>query len=424
MKKINLAGLLSLIIISCVIFATPKVMAEKNDREKIPGQYIVVFKEGVDSEVVTDRMVRNHRMGHLFTYGHIVKGFAATIPQGELEKVKRDSSVAYVIEDRVVTADGRLNNQVVQPSEVVPTGVARIGADSLSNDGAGVAVAVLDTGIDLSHPDLAGSIIPGSGTTCIRRTTTNDDNGHGTHVAGTIAARDNAIGVVGVAPLAKLIPVKVLDSRGSGTWSSVICGIDWVTGNAIKYNIKVVNMSLGGGGTSDNNCGLTNNDPLHRAICRSRDAGITYVVAAGNEGADSLNSVPAAYDDAVISVSALTDLDGKSGGLGSSGDDTFASFSNYGSVVDIAAPGLNIFSTYKNGGYATMSGTSMATPHVTGAAALYLAKYPGTILNSGTFRVVRDALNVIGEKGGVVNNIFYHALSVLHPESVLRVDTL
>ena len=239
--------------------------------------------------------------------------------------------------------------------------------------------------------------------------------------AGTIAALDNNQGVVGVAPRAKLWSVRVLDNNGNGSWSSVICGIDFVTSEAPANGgpITLANMSLGGAGTSDNNCGNTNNDALHQALCRSRDAGVTYVVAAGNDGADASLSVPAAYDDAVITVSALADSDGAAGGLGAATsygvDDTFASFSNYGSVVDLAAPGVNIYSTYKGGAYATMSGTSMATPHVTGAAALYLAAHPGA-----TWTQVRDGLKALAEPLGSGHT----DPSGLHPEAVVQTNAL
>jgi len=164
-----------------------------------------------------------------------------------------------------------------QPVETIPTGVRRAGVNS-ANHGFGIGVAVIDTGIDLTHPDL--NVV--ANMTCIPRTKSgNDDNGHGTHVAGTIAALDNEFGVLGVASQSDLYAVKVLDKRGSGSWSSVICGIDWVTENAQALNIKVANMSLGGSGYSDDNCGKDNADALHQAICTSTAAGITYVVAAG-----------------------------------------------------------------------------------------------------------------------------------------------
>jgi subtilisin len=186
-----------------------------------------------------------------------------------------------------------------------------------------------------------------------------------------------------VAPGAPLYAVKVLDRNGSGSWSSVICGIDWVTANAASKGIKVANMSLGGGGSDDGNCGNTNNDALHKAICGSVAKSVTYAVAAGNSTADLKGFVPAAYDE-VLSVTALADFDGKAGALGSptcrsDKDDTAADFSNYttaGSPDEghtIAAPGVCIRSTWKGGGYNTISGTSMATPHVAGTATLCIA---------------------------------------------------
>lgn len=390
--------------------------------DRIPGQYIVVFKDNVkDADLATDDIERAHKIGNrIASYRSVLKGFAATMSAEAAEKIKNDPRVEFVSEDREVNILGRLENfkVITSQAQTSPTGIKRSGANLSTAKGLGVTVAVIDTGIDTSHPDLSANIL-NSGTSCIRRTTSKDDNGHGTHVAGTIAALDNGIGVVGVAPQAKLIPVKVLDRNGSGTWSSVICGIDWVTANALKYNIKVANMSLGGGGTSDNKCGNTNNDALHKAICRSRDAGVTYVVAAGNSNTDSANSVPSAYDDAVITVSALADSDGLAGGLGAATgygpDDTFATFSNFGNVVDIGAPGVSILSTWKGGNYATLSGTSMATPHVAGAAALYLNDHPGS-----TWTEIRDGLRAIGEAVG-----FGHTdPSGLHPELVLNATSL
>lgn len=303
------------------------------------------------------------------------------------------------------------------PSQVVPSGVSRIGLNA-SNKGMGITVAVIDTGIDLTHPDLADNVV--ANTNCIDPTQSgNDDNGHGTHVAGVIASIDNDKGIVGVAPEAKLVSVKVLDASGFGTWSSLICGIDWITANAQTYNIKVGNMSLAGGGASDNACGFTNNDPLHQAICNSTAAGITYVVAAANSATDASIFVPAAYDDTVITVSALIDYDGAPGGLSTVNswgpDDTFAGFSNYGVVVDIAAPGVEILSTYKDGGYTTMSGTSMAAPHVAGAAALYLKANPGQ-----TWIQVRDGLRSLSE----ILNDGHSDPSGLHPEPVVKAGSL
>jgi len=391
---------------------------EPND--KVPGQYIVVLKDDAgDDEAVAAEMAAAHGLGILNSYGHALHGFAAVIPENRLERVKSDVRVAFVSEDRLVSASGKPGGSgTVPPAQIVPTGVSRVAAQANANKGAGIGVAVLDTGIDLTHPDLAANIVAGKNCLTTKKNA-NDDNGHGSHVAGIIAALDNSVGVVGVAPRAKLAAVKVLNAQGSGTWSSIICGLDWVSANAAALNLKVVNMSLSGAGASDGNCGLTINDALHRAICRVRDAGVTVVVAAGNSGASAAAEVPAAYDDAVITVSALADSDGLAGGLGAAtaygADDTLASFSNYGPVVDLAAPGVNIRSTWKGGAYNIISGTSMAAPHVAGAAALYLQAHPGS-----TWSQVRDGLTAAGEPSGAGHS----DPSGLHPEPVVQAGAL
>lgn len=370
-----------------------------------PKSYIIVFQDSVQDVMgETQALEREHGFAADKMYEHALKGFAAKISEDRLQKLAHDPRVAFVSEDREVSIDG----------QSLPTGIDRINAEpspTRTNKGAGVQVAVIDTGIDLNHPDLKTNIVGGKNCSTGNPASYADGNGHGTHVAGTIAALDNGIGVVGVAPQAKLWAVRVLNNAGSGSWSSVICGIDFVASKAPKNGgpITVANMSLGGGGTSDNNCGNTNNDALHKALCKARDAGVTFVVAAGNDGKNANTSVPAAYDDAVITVSALADYDGQPG------NDIFASFSNYGNVVDLGAPGVSILSTWKGGGYNTISGTSMATPHVTGAAALYIATHPGS-----AWTTVRDALRALGELNG-----FGHTdPSGLHKEPIVRVDTL
>ncbi|MFN2345977.1 MAG: S8 family serine peptidase, partial [Dermatophilaceae bacterium] len=236
-----------------------------------------------------------------------------------------------------------------------------------------VDVAVIDTGIDWEHPDLnvVGGINCASGSPFRASCSGNgdDDHYHGTHVAGTIAAIDNGVGVVGVAPGARLHAVKVLNSQGSGYISWIIAGIDWVAARADI--IEVANMSLGGSGYSD---------AQYKAIQGAVDKGVAFAVAAGNSDADASGFSPGGFDN-VLSVSALADFDGKAGGLGGHTcredvDDTLADFSNWGSAVDIAAPGVCILSTYpiEQGEYGTISGTSMASPHAAGALALLASK--------------------------------------------------
>lgn len=435
--KLAIATFMLVIVVTCyglIGFETSSAKSEDDKFDKIPGQYIIVFKDKVnDAQSESENITKSRKLERIHTYNNAIKGFSARMDDSELEKIKKDPRIDFIAEDRAVyisdlsREDESVSEKISvsakssilsQPPQTVPTGVDRINAENLLNKGAGVGVAVIDTGIELSHPDLKTNIIANKN--CLSNTRNgNDDNGHGTHVAGTIAALNNGIGVVGIAPEAKLIAVKVLNRNGSGTWSSVICGIDWVTANASKYNIKVANMSLGGSGTSDNNCGNTNNDPLHKAICKSRNAGVTYVVAAGNENRFASTSVPSSYDDAVITVSALADSDGAPEGLGSptayGADDTFATFSNYGMEVDLGAPGVDIYSTYKGGKYATLSGTSMATPHISGSAALYIKNNP-----TSTWDEIRDGLKALAENVG-----FGHTdPSGLHPEPVVRADSL
>jgi subtilisin len=311
-------------------------------------------------------------------YSEVFQGFAAELPPAAVSAAERQRGVRRIWPDLPVEAQ----------DQKLPNGVNRVDADrntwaEIHKDGGDIDadVAVLDTGIDPNHPDLTVS----DGVDCSGPDTDawTDGNGHGTHVAGTIAAKDNTKGVVGVAPGARLWAIKVLDNGGRGSWSEVICGLDWVAGNAATRGIKVINMSLSGEALPDdkNPCGPTTT-PLHNAICQVVAAGVTVVVAAGNYGKDADSFVPATYDEA-ITVSAFKDLNGNPGGGGRSkkcgrrGDDTFAGFSNFGEDIDIAAPGVCIRSTWPGGEYKSLDGTSMAASHVTGAAALYIAKGPG-----------------------------------------------
>ena len=348
----------------------------------IPGAYIVTLADGVSPWDVAAQHANEHAAVVDFVYDVALNGYAAHMSPRALERVLGDERVLSVVPDRVVSVDGKPDNppgKKTSPSDggggssqAVPTGISRIGVPGIGT-GASVAVdvAVIDTGVDLDHPDLN---VVSSGKNCTTESSTDDGNGHGTHVAGTIGALDNATGVVGVAPGARIWPVKVLTSSGSGSSSSVICGINWVAANA--GTIEVANMSLGGSAAE----GTCRDGGMHQAVCAAVANGVTFAVAAGNSAVDARGTAPASYDE-VITVSALADFDGLPGGRARytcrvDEDDTFASFSNYGSDVDLIAPGVCIQSTWKAGGYNTISGTSMASPHVAGAAARYKALNP------------------------------------------------
>jgi subtilisin family serine protease len=358
--------------------------------------YIVLLKSSAGDALNASSTIASGKSGvtPTFVYRYVFNGFAAVIPPDQLDAVRNDPRVEAVVSDRVVTASTR----------TIPTGINRIDAEENATtdiDGTDervdVDVAVLDTEGKSTHPDLNQY----AWANCTPSHNNFDDYGHGTHVSGTIGALDNGVNVngvdvVGVAPGARLWNIKVL-VNGYGLDSWIICGLDLVAQYSSPQSdglgdIEVANMSLGGEVDPANPtdaCGSGLIDPEHEAICNVVNAGVTMVVAAGNETDDAANYAPASYGE-VITVSALADSDGEPGAHGPNTsfddpDDSFAFFSNYGADVDIAAPGEDILSTVPTGscaicdpsGYTEISGTSMATPHVAGAAALYLATHPG-----------------------------------------------
>jgi subtilisin family serine protease len=382
-------------------------LTQSSDAKVIPNAYIVQVADTADVHEVASKAARFTGGSIGYVYSKALWGFSIRVPPGITKaQILAQPGVVLVEPDLEVTIC----------AQTLPTGVNRIDVD-LNNtakiDGiderVDVDIAIIDTGIDIDHPDLyvvGGRHFYTVGNRSRQDDKYDDNNGHGSHVAGTAAALDNDIGAVGVAPGARLWAVKVLDASGSGYLSDVIAGVDWVTERANQ--IEVVNMSLSATGTSS---------AFRTAIQNSVAAGVVYVVAAGNDAKnvygsdDTFNTsddiIPAAYPE-VATISAMADSDGQPGGAGGStgygSDDSFATFSNFsrsvvagnpvtspGAAIDLLMPGVNIYSTWKNGGYNTISGTSMASPHAAGLAALYIA-INGRATNAAGVYAIRQAL--------------------------------
>lgn len=333
--------------------------------------YIVVLNDDEPSPAAAAREIADKVGGEVgFVYQHALKGFSITVPAQAVAGLRGNPRVKYVATDDIRYAFAQSEATGVQ--RIFAADNPKIYINGYDDWRVDVDVAVIDTGIDMEHPDLnvAGGVnCTGSpfNNQCV--TGGDDDHYHGTHVAGIIGALDNDFGVVGVAPGARLWAVKVLNSRGSGYSSWIIAGIDWITGHVTQNaaTFEVANMSLGGSGFSQ-----AEYDAIQGAV----DAGIAFAVAAGNSDDNALNYSPAAFNN-VLTVSALADFNGLPGGgaaatCRSDVDDTLADFSNWGSAVDIAAPGVCILSTFplEKGEYGTISGTSMASPYAAGALAL------------------------------------------------------
>ncbi len=365
-----------LIAVGVVLAVVPISGAHAASDDK--ASYVVTLHDWVDNtaEVVEDL---SNRSGFVtqYEYAHALQGFAAVLDPVQLERVAGDARVAFVERDATFKAT---TLTATASGETTPLGVRRIGAATLLSTHAESTtnVAVLDTGIDLANGDLLAR----DGVNCIKSgAAAQDDNGHGTNVAGIIGARNQGAGVIGVAPGTRLYSVKVLNSRGTGTLSQILCGIDWLTANASSLNIRVANMSVAASGSDDGNCGATKGDAQHKAICRSVSAGISYVASAGNAKKDFATTVPAAYAQ-VLTATAMTDTDGTAGGLGKApsckkgeADDRYAAYSNFAvgttaAAHTIAAPGTCVSSTKLGGGTSTYYGTSQAAPHVAGTVAL------------------------------------------------------
>ncbi len=330
----------------------------------IPNRYIVVFHDDAVSAAAADEnygqrqararsaaasVLADHGLPAAAAervYGTALRGFAAQLNAADASRLANDPRVKYIEPDQVVTllappchVTNTCDDDGGGDSQTVPYGITRVGGGTSSGNG---TAWVIDTGVDFDHEDLNVDVARSAG--FVRNGNGDDGNGHGSHVAGTIAAIDNNVGVVGVAPGAPVVAVQVLSKSGSGSTAGVIDGVNYVAANAA--NGDVANMSLGGGVSQ----------ALDDAVIGCAQSGVKIALAAGNESDDADNHSPArANHPNIFTVSAIDS------------NDQFASFSNFGNPpVDFAAPGVSVLSTYKSGGYATLSGTSMAAPHVAG----------------------------------------------------------
>jgi subtilisin family serine protease len=346
----------------------------------VPGQYIVVYRKDVAAKTLAAASKgRRHR------YSSALKGFAGALSAADLKRLRRDPNVAYIQADRVITISTTQTGATWGLDRVDQRNLPLNGTYTYTPTGAGVTAYIIDTGIRFDHAEFGGRAV--TGYDAVDGGSADDCNGHGTHVSGTVGGT-----TYGVAKAVKLVGVRVLNCSGSGTTSQVVAGIDWVTANHQAGQPAVANMSLGGGADT----------VLDDAVRRSIADGITYAIAAGNSNANACSSSPARVTEA-ITVGATTNTDARS------------SFSNYGTCLDLFAPGSSITSAWYTSTTATntISGTSMATPHVTGVAALYLQGAP-----TAAPATVRDAIvntattNVVTNPGtGSPNRLLYSPLT-------------
>jgi subtilisin family serine protease len=324
-------------------------------------RYIVVFKDTAERTFVNSASASVQALGGTIheTYQHTIRGFAATLSPPAVEKLRQDPNVAYIEADATVTLSTTQTNATWGIDRIDQRNRPLSTTYNYTSTGRGVTAYIIDTGIRTSHNDFGGRAVGGF-TAINDGRGTNDCNGHGTHVAGTVGGR-----TYGVAKEVRLVAVRVLSCSGSGSNSGVIAGIDYVTSNHAAGTPAVANMSLGGGAST----------ALDTAVNRSINDGVSYAVAAGNSNRNACSYSPARVPAALTAGS-------------STSSDARSSFSNYGSCVDLFAPGSSITSAWytSNSATNTISGTSMASPHVAGAAARYLqgnpSASPSTVSNA------------------------------------------
>ena len=380
----------------------PATSAEAADlrfaAKPIEGQYIVVLKDDAASlgseqsnrpkvAVVANEMALMHRASLVRSYDRALRGFVVKASDRALARMLADKRVEYIEEDGLVHASATQTGATWGIDRTDQRDLPLSGSYTYDTTASSVHAYIIDTGILSAHSDFGGRA-SGGYTAISDGNGTNDCHGHGTHVAGTVGGA-----TWGIAKAVKLHPVRVLGCTGSGTNSGVIAGVDWVTSNHVKP--AVANMSLGGGASS----------ALDTAVNNSINAGVTYAVAAGNDNANACNYSPARVAAALTAAS-------------STSTDARSSFSNYGSCIDLFAPGSSIKSAWSTGTTATntISGTSMASPHIAGVAALYLAVNPTASASEVNSAIINAATpNKISNVQGSPNRLLYSFFGAAPP---------